>query len=122
MTRRGFLLLAAGALLLPRDVRAQQATRRRIAFLATGSPAQADPNIGTFRQGLCALGYGDEGIAIEIGYADGKVERLPDTGASRPGSPPGRGDPDGPGFEGGDLDDPDRHGGFRRPGWRRIGR
>ncbi len=75
-TRR-LVLLAAATLLLPHAARAQQAKRRRIAFLATGSPAQADPNIGTFQQGLRALGYGDEDIAIEIRYADAKAERLP---------------------------------------------
>src|SRR3954466_3505888 len=81
MKRRGFLMLATGTLLLPRPARAQPAKRRRIAFLATGSPAQVDPNIGSFRQGLRALGYGDENIAIEIRYADGKAERLPDLAA-----------------------------------------
>ncbi len=81
MQRRGFLMLAAGSLLLPRTAGAQQAKRRRIAFLALGSPSQAEPNIGTFRQGLRALGYGDEDIAIEIRYADGKAERLSDLAA-----------------------------------------
>ena len=79
-TRR-LVLGAAGALLLPGIARAQQAKRRRVAYLATGSPAQADPNIGTFRQGLRGLGYGDEDIAIEIRYADAKVERLADLAA-----------------------------------------
>ncbi len=80
-TRRR-ILAAAGTLLLPRAAGAQTAKRRRrIAFLASGSPAQADPNIATFRQGLRALGYGDADIAIEIRYADGKAERLPDLAA-----------------------------------------
>jgi len=79
-TRRR-VLAAAGALLLPGIARAQQAKRRRVAYLATGSPAQADPNIGTFRQGLRGLGYGDEDIGIEIRYADAKVERLPNLAA-----------------------------------------
>ena len=79
-TRRR-VLAAAGALLLPRAARAQTAKRRRIAFLATGSPPAADPNLGAFRQGLRALGYGDEDIEIEIRYADGHLERLPDLAA-----------------------------------------
>ncbi len=74
-------LLGGAAVAMPRATGAQEVRRRRIAFLATGSPAQADPNIGTFRQGLRALGYGDEDIAIEIRYADGKAERLPDLAA-----------------------------------------
>jgi putative tryptophan/tyrosine transport system substrate-binding protein len=66
---------------VPRAARAQTAKRHRIAFLANGSPAQADPNIATFRQGLRALGYGEEDITIEIRYADGKAERLPGVAA-----------------------------------------
>ena len=66
------LLHAAGA---------QLAKRRRIAFLGGGSPSQAEPNLGTFRQGLRALGYGDENLEIEIRYADGHVERLADLAA-----------------------------------------
>jgi len=37
MKRREFLVLTAGALLLPNAARAQQTKRRRIAFLAFGS-------------------------------------------------------------------------------------
>ena len=79
-TRR-LVLAAGGALLLPRALRAQTAKRRRIAFLALGSRASAEPYFGVFRQGLRALGYGDEDIAVEIRYADGKVERLADLAA-----------------------------------------
>jgi len=76
-TRR-LILAAAGPLLLPRAARAQPAKRRRIAYLATGSPATADPLLEVFRQGLRSLGYGDDGdIEIEIRGADGQVERLP---------------------------------------------
>jgi putative tryptophan/tyrosine transport system substrate-binding protein len=80
MNRRGFLLLGPGAL-LPRAARAQMTKRRRIAFLAVGSPVQVDPYIGRFRQELRALGYGNEEIAIEIRYADAKAERLSDLAA-----------------------------------------
>src|SRR5947207_2603236 len=70
-----------GGIVAASPARAQQTKRRMIAFLATGSPAQVDPNIASFRQGLLALGYGDEDIAIEIRYADAKVERLPNLAA-----------------------------------------
>ena len=40
-----------------------------------------EPTFGAFRQGLRALGYGDEDIAIENRYADGHLERLPDLAA-----------------------------------------
>ncbi|HEY8871729.1 MAG TPA: ABC transporter substrate binding protein, partial [Stellaceae bacterium] len=79
-TRR-LVLAAAGALLLPRAARSQMAKRRRIAYLATPSRAVAGPLLGAFRQELRALGYGDEDIAIEIRYADGQEERLPDLAA-----------------------------------------
>jgi putative tryptophan/tyrosine transport system substrate-binding protein len=79
-TRRR-VLAAAGTLLLPRAARAQATKRRRIAYLALGSRASSAPRLGAFREGLRALGYGDDDIAIEIRYADGHAERLPDLAA-----------------------------------------
>jgi putative ABC transport system substrate-binding protein len=79
-TRRR-VLAAAGTLLLPRAARAQTAKRRRIAVLSPNSRAVTEPLLGAFQKGLRALGYGDEGIAIEIRYADGQPERLPDLAA-----------------------------------------
>jgi putative tryptophan/tyrosine transport system substrate-binding protein len=76
-TRR-LIVAAAGALLLPRAARAQPAKRHRIAVLAGASRSVAAPYLGTFRQALRALGYGDEDIEIEDRYADGHAERLPD--------------------------------------------
>jgi putative ABC transport system substrate-binding protein len=40
-----------------------------------------EPTIGVFRQGLRALGYGDEDLEIDARYADGHLERLPDLAA-----------------------------------------
>ena len=54
-TRR-LVLAAAGALLLPRAADAQQAKRRRIALLSTGSRAVGVPLFEAFREGLRALG------------------------------------------------------------------
>jgi putative ABC transport system substrate-binding protein len=79
-TRR-LVLAAAGAWLLPRAACAQIAKRRRIAFLAPGSRSFVEPYLEAFRQGLHALGYGDEDTAIEIRYADRHMERLPDLAA-----------------------------------------
>src|SRR5206468_9599062 len=79
-TRRS-VLAAAGALLLPRAADAQQARRRRIAFLNLGSRASAEAYSGVLRQGLRALGYRDEDIEIEIRGADGHLERLSDLAA-----------------------------------------
>ncbi len=61
--------------------RAQPTRRRRIVLLATASRITDEPLLGAFRQGLRALRYGDEDIAIEIRYADGHKERLPDLAA-----------------------------------------
>ncbi len=80
-TRRR-LLATAGALLLPRVAGAQIAQRRRIAFFDARSRPLMEPTFGAFRQGLRALGYGDEDIAIEERYADGHLERLPDLAAA----------------------------------------
>jgi putative tryptophan/tyrosine transport system substrate-binding protein len=79
-TRR-FVLAAAAMLLPPRAAGAQMAKRRRIAFLLPGSQESSKPYFGPFQQGLRALGYGDEDIAIESRYADGHLERLPDLAA-----------------------------------------
>ncbi len=79
-TRR-LVVAAAGTLLLPRAARAQTAKRHRIAYLASPSRAAAEPFLGAFRQGLRTLGYGDEDITIEIRYADGNQERLPELAA-----------------------------------------
>jgi len=79
-TRR-LVLAAAGALLLPRAAHALPAKRLRIALLSTGSRAVSAPLFESFREGLRALGYGDADIEIEIRYADGHEERLPDLAA-----------------------------------------
>ena len=78
-TRR--LVLAAGALLLPRAARAQPAKRRRIALLDSWPRASLEPFLKEFRQELRALGYRDEDLEIESRYADGHLERLPDLAA-----------------------------------------
>jgi putative ABC transport system substrate-binding protein len=73
-TRR-LVLAAAGASLLPCTAQAQP-VKRRIATLSQGSRAGA---VGweAFQQGLRALGYSDQNIAIESRWADGYAERLP---------------------------------------------
>jgi putative ABC transport system substrate-binding protein len=56
------------------------AKRRRIAVMAFETRVFA-PFLGAFRQGLRALGYGDEDIEIEIRYAGEQLLRLPDLAA-----------------------------------------
>jgi len=60
---------------------AQPARLHRIAFLDARSRRLMEPTLGVFRQGLRALGYSDDGIAIEERYADGQMQRLPDLAA-----------------------------------------
>jgi putative ABC transport system substrate-binding protein len=79
-TRR-LVLAATGALLLPRAAHAQTPKRRRIGYLMPGSRPPGGVYSGAFWQGLRALGYGGEDIAIEERYADGDMARLPDLAA-----------------------------------------
>jgi putative ABC transport system substrate-binding protein len=64
--------------LLSREARTQAVKRHRIATLAQGSRAAVGMNWEAFRQGLRTLGYGEQDIAIESRWADGRVERLPE--------------------------------------------
>ena len=79
-TRRR-VLAAAGASLLPRLASSQSVKRRRIATLGQGSRAGGAVTWEAFWQGLRALGYGDQELAIESRWADGHVERLPELAA-----------------------------------------
>ena len=76
-TRR-LVLATAGAALLPRVAWGQPVKRRRIAILVQGSRADRAVSWEAFWQGLRALGYADQELAIESRWADGRVERLPE--------------------------------------------
>jgi putative ABC transport system substrate-binding protein len=119
---RRLVLAAAGALLLPRAARAQPARRRRIAWLGLGSRFQNEPFLGAFREGLRALGYRDDDIEIEIRYADGYRDRLADLAAELVRLAPEVIVTGTSAAVLGNLDDPDRHGGCRRSGRRRVRR
>ena len=57
----------------------QQAKIARVGWLASGTPSGVAPLTAAFRQGLHELGYVDgKNIAIEVRYAGGKFDRLPD--------------------------------------------
>src|SRR5215471_2091522 len=82
MRRRDLLALAAGTVALsPLTSRAQTSKRRRVAFLVTGTPFVGQPYVETFRRDLGALGHEDNDLAIEVRFAEGHVERLPDLAA-----------------------------------------
>ena len=73
-TRR-LVLTAVGMALLQCVARAQPVQRHRIATLSEGS--RAGGVWEAFWQGLRALGYDDQQLAIESRWADGRQERLP---------------------------------------------
>ncbi len=79
MRRRGFALLAAGLVGLPRGTRAQQPARvPRIGFMASSSAQRVASRLAAFRQGLQELGYQDgQAIFVEWRFADGNFETLP---------------------------------------------
>ena len=84
MDRRVFLdTLAGGLLTAPLSAEAQQAGKlARIGVLYPGGAAPLAPRMEAFRQGLRDHGY-VEGttIAIDVRYADGRPERLPQLAA-----------------------------------------
>jgi len=80
MNRRTFLCgLTLGTLALPLAAEAQQAGKvPRIGFLFFGSPGPSR-EVDAFRQGLRGLGYTEgQNIVIEVRFANGRVERLPE--------------------------------------------
>jgi len=83
MNRRTFLCgLTLGTLTAPLTAEAQQAGKvPRIGFLFYGSPGPS-PELDAFRQGLRELGCIEgQNIAIEVRFASGRVERLPELAA-----------------------------------------
>jgi putative tryptophan/tyrosine transport system substrate-binding protein len=74
------LTLSAMFLALCFPVSAQQPTQvPRIGYLSTGSPSVSSTNLNAFRQGLRDLGYIEgKNIALEIRWAEGSAERVPD--------------------------------------------
>lgn len=77
------LALCAFLLALSLPSEAQQPGKiARLGYLSPSSPSLETPLLEAFRQGLHELGY-EEGknIAVEIRYAEGKLNRLPDLAA-----------------------------------------
>jgi putative ABC transport system substrate-binding protein len=81
--RRAFISgIAGGLLAAPLDVEAQQqGSIPRIGFLHFGSPGPS-VEVDAFRQGLRELGYIEgQNVAIDVRFAGGQVERLPELAA-----------------------------------------
>ena len=85
MSSRKLLLvaLALGILAAPLAPDGQQASKvPRIGYLEFGSAAPGTPHLEAFRQGLRDLGWVEgQNIAIEVRYAEGKHDRLPELAA-----------------------------------------
>src|SRR5438132_8313023 len=82
MRRREFIAFAGAAAAWPLIARGQQAARpARVGYLSlTGADARLFSE--AFREGLRALGYVEgRNLQIEIRYAEGREERLPDLAA-----------------------------------------
>ncbi len=78
IARRKFIAALGGtAFAWPFAARAQQAAKRLIGFLHSGSVTQMSPQVDAFQKGLSESGYVVGGnIAIEYRWADGHFDRL----------------------------------------------
>jgi putative ABC transport system substrate-binding protein len=79
MRRPEFIaFLGCGVAGWPLSARAQQPSMPVIGFLHPSSPEAAANRLPAFRQGLREVGFVErENVAIEYGWADGQMDRLP---------------------------------------------
>jgi len=74
VNRRELMLLTAGAMAIPRALRAQQKTMPVIGYLAGGSGGTFEAG---FRQGLKEFGYVDgQNVVVDYRFAEGQPDRI----------------------------------------------
>jgi putative ABC transport system substrate-binding protein len=82
MKRREFVtLLGSAAVAWPLAARAQQPLTPIIGFLRPMRAEDAGHLVAAVRQGMRESGYSNDKVVIESGWADGRVERLPELAA-----------------------------------------